>query len=205
MEGLAITFAGMPLADASTSATTLGYLKTELSRGITLTDILPKTFSINDLFWGTVSGSMGETSAFLILLGGLGLLFTGVITWHIPVVMLGSLALCAGIAHGINPLKYPPLTYHLFAGSAMLGAFFIATDPVTSPVSRAGQWVFGIGCGVLIFVIRSWGGYPEGVGFAVLLMNAITPLLDIWLRPRIYGRDRRGEPLQYPNNDAEKP
>ncbi|MEY3221029.1 MAG: hypothetical protein RIT27_2386, partial [Pseudomonadota bacterium] len=125
------------------------------------------------------------------------------ITWHIPVAILVSLTICAGIANGINPNKYPFVFYHLFGGAAMLGAFFIATDPVTSPISKMGQIVFGIGCGVLIFVIRSWAGYPEGVGFAVLLMNAMTPLLDRWLRPRIYGRDRRGEPLQY-SNDAEK-
>jgi len=202
-DSLQITFWGTTFADGSTSATTLGYLKTELSRGIPLSESLLKTFSINELFWGNVSGSLGETSAILILIGGLGLILGGIITWHIPAAMLGTLALCAGIANGINPQKYLPLSYHLFAGSAMLGAFFIATDPVTSPISRAGQIVFGAGCGLLIFVIRSWAGYPEGVGFAVLLMNALTPLLDRWLRPRVYGRDRRGEPLQYPN-DAEK-
>jgi Na+-translocating ferredoxin:NAD+ oxidoreductase subunit D len=202
-ESLQITFLGTTFADGSTSATTLGYIKTELSRGISLQDSLPKTFTVNDLFWGKVSGSMGETSAFLLLLGGIALIFMGIITWHIPVAILVTLAVCAGVANGINPLKYPPFTYHLFAGAAMLGAFFIATDPVTSPVSKMGQIVFGVGCGVLIFVIRSWAGYPEGVGFAVLLMNAMTPLLDRWLRPRVYGRSRKGDPLQY-SNDAEK-
>lgn len=202
-ESLQITFLGATFSDSSTGATTLGYIKTELSRGIAMPEILKNTFSINELFWGKISGSMGETSAFLLLLGGIVMIFLGIITWHIPVAILVSLTICAGIAYGINPNKYPFVFYHLFGGAAMLGAFFIATDPVTSPISKLGQIVFGIGCGVLIFVIRSWAGYPEGVGFAVLLMNAMTPLLDRWLRPRVYGRDRRGEPLQYAN-DAEK-
>jgi Na+-translocating ferredoxin:NAD+ oxidoreductase subunit D len=86
---------------------------------------------------------------------------------------------------------------HLMSGAALLGAFFIATDPVSSPVSARGQLLFGAGCGLLVFAIRTWAGYPEGVAFAVLLMNATTPLIDHYIKPRIYGRDRKGQPLNY--------
>jgi electron transport complex protein RnfD len=89
-----------------------------------------------------------------------------------------------------------PLT-HLLSGATLLGAFFIATDLVTSPVTHRGQIVFGIGCGAFTFIIRTWAGYPEGVAFAVMLMNGATPLIDHYIKPRIYGRDRKGEPLQY--------
>ena len=93
--------------------------------------------------------------------------------------------------------------YHLVSGATLLGAFFLATDLVTSPVSARGQILFGAGCGLLVYVIRTWAGYPEGVAFAVMLMNACTPLIDHWLKPRVYGRDRKGMPLEY-ENDAEK-
>jgi electron transport complex protein RnfD len=148
---------------------------------------------------GTIGGSLGETSAILILLGGLFLLYRGVITWHIPVSMMGTLALLATLMHPIDPARYPDAIYHLVSGAALLGAFFIATDLVTSPVSKAGQLIFGAGCGLLVYAIRTWAGYPEGVAFAVMLMNACTPLIDHYVRPRIYGRDRRGNPIEYPD------
>ncbi len=146
---------------------------------------------------GTLSGSLGEGSALLILFGGLFLLFKRVITWHIPLAMLGTLALAATLMHLIDPEHYVGPIYHLVSGASLLGAFFIATDLVTSPVTTRGQIIFGAGCGLLVYVIRTWTGYPEGVAFAVLLMNACTPLIDHYVRPRVYGRDRQGEPLEY--------
>ena len=109
--------------------------------------------------------------------------------------MLGTLGLLAGLFHWIDPTTNPGPLFHLLSGSAVLGAFFIATDLVTSPVSVRGQLLFGAGCGALVYVIRSFAAYPEGVAFAVLLMNACTPLIDHYLKPRIYGRDRKGQPL----------
>jgi len=197
MDSLAITFGGADTIDAVSSATTLGYLKTELARGITLDQVSSGADNLWLLTWGKVAGSMGETSALLILLGGLFLIYKRVITWHIPLSMLGALVLLALLFHLIDPTRYVgPLT-HLMSGAAMLGAFFIATDLVTSPVSLRGQILFGAGCGLLVYVIRTWAGYPEGVAFAVMLMNACTPLIDRYLKPRIYGRDRKGEPLNY--------
>lgn len=192
--GLALTFGGQPL-DALTGATVLGHVRTELGRGQDLASLLGDAYHPLDAAVGTVAGSMGETSALLLLLGGLYLLATRIITWHTPTATIGALALIATLMHLVDPLHYPDALYHLVNGATLLGAFFIATDPVTSPVSVRGQLVFGAGIGVLVYVIRTWTGYPEGVAFAVMLMNAATPAIDRYLRPRIYGRRRDGQPL----------
>jgi Na+-translocating ferredoxin:NAD+ oxidoreductase subunit D len=192
--GLALTFGGQPL-DALSGASVLGHVRTELGRGQDLTGVLADAWHPLEAAVGTVAGSMGETSALLLLLGGLYLLATRIITWHIPVAMIGALALIATLMHLYDPLHYPYALYHLVSGATLLGAFFIATDPVTSPVSMRGQLVFGAGLGALVYVIRTWTGYPEGVAFAVMLMNAATPAIDRYLRPRIYGRRPDGQPL----------
>ncbi|MES9813405.1 MAG: RnfABCDGE type electron transport complex subunit D [Candidatus Thiodiazotropha sp.] len=203
LDSLAITFGSSERIDAVSSATTLGHLKTELGRGIGLEQASTGADSLWQLTWGQVAGSLGETSALLILLGGLFLLYKRIITWHIPLAMLGTLVLLASLFHLINPEAYVgPLT-HLMSGAAILGAFFIATDLVTSPVSTRGQLLFGAGCGLLVYAIRTWAGYPEGVAFAVMLMNACTPLIDHYLKPRIYGRDRKGQPLNYADEGSE--
>ncbi|MGB8145039.1 MAG: RnfABCDGE type electron transport complex subunit D, partial [Chromatiaceae bacterium] len=101
------------------------------------------------------------------------------------------------LMHLINPTRYPDAMLHLVSGATLLAAFFIATDPVTSPVSPCGQLLFGAGCGLLIYAIRTWAGYPEGVAFAIVLMNACNPIIDHYARPRIYGRDRLGDPIEY--------
>jgi electron transport complex protein RnfD len=196
-EGLAISFgAGFPV-DVVSSASTLGHVKTELGRHVPLDTALAPVFDILKGVIGYMPGSLGETSALLILLGGLYLLFKGIISWHIPVSMIASLMTFATLFHWINPDAYLGPLAHLLSGATLLGAFFIATDLVTSPVTPKGQLLFGAGCGFLVFVIRTWAGYPEGMAFAVMLMNALTPLIDHYIRPRIYGRDRKGEPLVY--------
>ncbi|MCG7876187.1 MAG: RnfABCDGE type electron transport complex subunit D [Candidatus Thiodiazotropha taylori] len=203
LDSLGITFGNSDQLDAISSATALGHYKTELSRGLSITEAASGTDTHWQLTTGTAAGSMGETSALLLLLGGLFLLYKRVITWHIPLAMLGTLSLCAGIFHLIDPDTYVgPLT-HLMSGAAILGAFFIATDLVTSPTSIRGQLIFGAGCGLLVYVIRTFAGYPEGVAFAVLLMNACTPLIDHYFKPRIYGRDSKGEPLSYAEKGGE--
>ena len=108
--------------------------------------------------------------------------------------MLGVVALMASIFYWIDPQKHPDPGLYLLSGGLILGAFFIATDFVTSPNTHLGQLIFGAGCGLLVYIIRTWGGYPEGVAFAVLLMNALTPIIDYYLRPRIYGRNIKGRP-----------
>lgn len=196
-EALAVTFGigGRADLDAVSSASLLGHAKTELARGVPLSDALAGGFDPWQLFLGNAVGSLGETSALLLLLGGGLLLALRVISWHVPAALLLGVAVPAAACHALDPERFlPPLT-HALAASTVFGALFIATDLVTSPVTRAGQLIYGAGCGALIFVIRTWGGYPEGMAFAVLLMNAATPLIDRWVRPRVYGRDRKGRPL----------
>ncbi len=204
LDNLQITFGHASQFDGISSATLLGHIRTQLSQGIDLSKALINQPSLTQLLWGNTAGSMGETSALLILAGGLLLLARRIISWQIPVAMLGTLALLATIMHMVDPLRYPDAAYHLLAGSAMLGAFFVATDLVTSPVTGKGQLLYAIGCGVLVYVIRTWSGFPEGLAFAVLLMNAVTPLIDYYLKPRVYGRTRRGEPLQYADEATSK-
>ncbi|MEE1673263.1 RnfABCDGE type electron transport complex subunit D [Agarivorans aestuarii] len=141
----------------------------------------------NELLIGTHAGSLGETSALLIALGGLFLIWRGIIRPYIPCSLLLGIAIPASIAHLINPQDFASALSHLMSGGAMLAAFFIATDLVTSPTSPRGQLLFGAGCGLLIWLIRSFGSYPEGVAFAVLIMNAGTPVIDHYLRPKIFG------------------
>ncbi len=196
-DSLAITFGfgGHVDMDAIASASLLGHAKTELARGLPLSKALEHGFGVFDLFLGVVPGSLGETSALLRLVGGLLLVALKIIGWQTPVALLLGVAVPATLLHLTDPERYLSPLAHVFAASTLFGAFFIATDLVTSPVTRPGQIIFGAGCGVLIFVIRAWGGYPEGMAFAVLLMNAASPLIDRWVRPRIYGRDRKGRPL----------
>ena len=204
VDGLGITFIGIPDVDAVSSASTLGYIKTSVDQGLTLSEILPDIFDPLSAFMGTTNGSMGETSAFFLLLGGLILLFRGIISWHIPFSMITAAAGLALLANLIEPSTYPGPSIHLLSGGMMLGVFFIATDPTTSPSTPMGGIVFGAGCGVLEWLIRTWGGYPEGLGFSILIMNSLTPLIDQYVRPRVYGRNRRGNPLEVPGGKKRK-
>ncbi|MBI5438237.1 MAG: RnfABCDGE type electron transport complex subunit D [Nitrosomonadales bacterium] len=194
LEAFAITFGGnMP--DTMSAASALGYIKTELSRGIPVTQSMGQVPDLMDMALGFRAGSLGETSALLILAGGLFLMAKRIISWHIPVSMMGSLFLIAALFHAIDPARFTSGIFHLLSGATFLGAFFIATDYVTSPVSKPGQIIFGIGVGLLTWSIRNFAGYPEGVAFAVLLMNSLTPIIDQYTRPRAFGRSRKGEPL----------
>ena len=141
----------------------------------------------DQMFMGQTSGSLGETAAVAWLIGGLFLLWRRTITYHIPVAVLASAAAVATIAWKIDSTVYPHPLVHLLSGGLMMCAFFIATDPVTCPLSRVGRVIFGIGVGALVMLIRLIGGYPEGVMYAVLLMNSVTPLLDRWTRPTPLG------------------
>ncbi len=198
MDGLAITFGyGTSLIDTVSSASVLGYIKTEAGRGISWPDAFASAFNMKNFLFGAVPGSLGETSAPLLLLGGLFLLGRRIISWHIPVAMIGAVAFMATLLNFINPATYPSATVHVLSGALLLGAFFIATDPVTSPVTPTGKLIYGALCGLMVYLIRTWGGYPEGMAFAVLLLNAATPLIDRYFKPRVYGRTRRGQPLVY--------
>ena len=195
-QALAYVSGHTPVPEHMSAATALGTLKTELSRGIAVEKTAAQLPPPQQLASGNESGSMGETSALLLLAGGLLLAALRIITWHIPVALLGTLGALAAISHALDPARFASLPIHLLSGAAVLGAFFIATDYVTSPVSRVGQLLFGAGIGALTWVIRSLGGYPEGLAFAVVLMNAMVPLIDRGFRPRVFGRNRRGKSLE---------
>jgi electron transport complex protein RnfD len=175
--------------DAITMASPLGQVRTEWTRGIGVAEAL-KGYHYNYMhaLLGGEAGSLGETSALALLLGAAYLLARRIITWHIPIAYIATVALIAFIFNTVNPDHFAPPLFHVLAGGLILCAFFMATDPVTSPVSAKGQLIFGIGCGVLTWSIRTFGGYPEGAMFSVLLMNCAVPLIDHHFRPRVYGK-----------------
>ncbi|OGW75103.1 MAG: hypothetical protein A2Z72_05655 [Omnitrophica bacterium RBG_13_46_9] len=140
-----------------------------------------------DLFIGNVSGSLGETSALALLIGGAYLLVRKTIDWRIPSAYTGTVLIISFIASLVAPDVYAGPLFHVLAGGLLIGAIFMATDPVTSPVTKMGRWIFGIGCGLITMIIRLWGGLPEGVMYSILLMNALSPLLNRMTRPRRYG------------------
>ena len=145
------------------------------------------TVSHLDMFLGKMGGSLGEVSAIALLIGLAYMLIRKIITWHIPVSILLTVAVFSGIMHAVNPEMYiSPLT-HLLTGGLMLGAIFMATDYVTSPMTPKGMWIYGVGIGILTVVIRTWGSYPEGVSFAILIMNGFTPLINFYIKPRQFG------------------
>ncbi len=142
------------------------------------------------LLLGSVGGSLGETSALLILIGGVYLLWRKYLDWRIPVSAMISLVVLSGIMFLVNPSKYPDPIFMLFAGGFMLGVWFMATDPVTSPVHPKAVWIYGAGIGFFVVIIRLFGGMPEGVMYSILLMNAVTPLLERYTRPRMLGEEK---------------
>ncbi|WP_455222636.1 electron transport complex subunit RsxD [Kaarinaea lacus] len=172
--------------DTLTSATPLDYIRMEIGRGALFSDI--KTSAVVGVF----AGRGAEWINLAILMGGIWLWYKKLITWHIPVTVLASLAGLAGASHMYAPDQYAGPLFHLFSGATMLCAFFIATDPVTAATTPLGKLFYGMGIGILIFIIRTWGGYPDAVAFAVLLMNFTAPLLDQYTVPRNYGSRRKG-------------
>jgi len=140
-----------------------------------------------DLFLGLHGGSIGETCALAILIGGIFLIALKIIRWQIPVSYLLTVAVISGIAHWAQPEHYAPALFHLLTGGLLLGAFFMATDMVTTPLSRKGAVIFGVGCGLITSVIRLWGSYPEGVSFSILIMNSLTPLIDRYTAGKPFG------------------
>ncbi|MCQ9208410.1 MAG: RnfABCDGE type electron transport complex subunit D [Omnitrophica bacterium] len=143
------------------------------------------------LFLGNISGSLGETSALAILIGAVFLLLKKIIDWRIPAGFMGTVVLLSGAFWLINPEKFADPLWHLLAGGLILGAFFMATDMVSSPVTRKGKWIFAVGCGVILMLIRFWGGLPEGVMYSILLMNALVPLIDRFVLPVRFGGKRK--------------
>lgn len=172
--------------DAETGATVLSLIKegalADAASGATV-----KLPTYTDMLLGNMGGSMGEISAIALLLGFIFLLATRSITWHIPVSILATVAIFGGILYLADPSAYmDPLT-QLLSGGMLLGAIFMATDYVTSPMTKRGQIIYGIGIGIICVVIRCFGSYPEGMSFAILIMNAVTPLINYYVKPKRFG------------------
>ena len=167
-------------ADAVTSATPLGLMKFERV-----------TTPIADLAFGSTGGSLGETSVVVILIGGLYLALRNYLNWRIPVSILLAVAAFTGVMHLIDGARYPTPPFMLLSGGLMLGAVYMATDMVTSPVTNRGAWIFGAGIGLLVVLIRLWGGLAEGVMYAILIMNALVPFINRATQPRVFGTGLR--------------
>ncbi len=174
-------------ADAISGATPLSLIKEGLKTGESVSEIMKKLPDYGDLLLGNIGGSLGEISALLLLIGFAFLIIRKVITWHIPVSVIGSVFIFTGIMWLINPDKNIDPLYHILTGGVILGAIYMATDMITSPMSKTGQIVFGIGIGVITVCIRLWGAYPEGISFAILVMNAFTPLINNYIKPKHFG------------------
>lgn len=175
----ALPFASPRVLDALTSASPLGRLKFER-----------EGTPIVDLVLGTTAGSLGETSGLLILLCAGYLAARNYLNWRIPASIFVTVGALAAMLHAIDPARYPAPLFMLFSGGLVLGATYMATDLVTSPVTNLGCWVFGAGIGVLVVLIRLWGGLPEGVMYAILIMNALVPFLNRFTAPRVFGTPR---------------
>lgn len=189
LEALHAIFGGVLPArfapDALTGATPLDVLRTKLGLGLSVTEIRDSPV------FGIVAGSGWEWAALGFLAGGVWLVYARVAAWQIPAGMLGALAIISTIFFLVDPRRYAPPWFHLWSGAAIFGAFFIATDPVTASTTPRGRLIYGAGIGILAYIIRAFGGYPDGVAFAVLLMNIAAPTIDLYTQPRVFGA-RRG-------------
>ncbi len=184
---LSATISGV---DAATGATPLALAKGVLKGGGSVSDVMAQ-LNMTDLLVGFKSGSFGEVAAVALLVGGLFLIFRKVISWHIPVAVLGTMAVFSAILWFIAPESYMPPMFHLLTGGALLGALFMATDYSTSPMTHRGGLIFGVGIGLLTIIIRLWGAYPEGMSFAILIMNAAVPLINKYVKPTHFGINKK--------------
>lgn len=173
--------------DAITMATALDTLKTQLHLGLSVSDIRDMPI------YGRLAGKGSEMVAIGFAIGGLYLIFTRIISWHLPVAYLAALFATAGLFHLLDPQHYVTPLFHWFSGAAMIGAFFIITDPVTSPTTAKGKIIFAVGAGVLTYLIRAFGGFPDGMAFATLLMNLCVPLIDAYTQPKVFGKKGAGK------------
>ena len=180
-------FAGGAVTDAVTGPTPLGILKEGLKMGKTVPELLPEMPGYIQELLGNQGGSLGEVSAIALIIGAIYMLGRKIITWHIPVAYLISVLAFTGVLYLIDPALYVNPLFHLVTGGLILGVFFMATDMVSTPMSGKGMLIFGLGCGVLTVIIRVWGAYPEGVSFAILIMNAFAPLINRGFKPKRFG------------------
>ncbi len=171
--------------DAQTGATPLALLKEAVKAGTPINDVMNAEgfVTYKDMLLGNMGGSLGEVAALALLIGFAFMLFRRIITWHIPIAIFATVAIFGGLLHIYDPTQFANPLFHILTGGMMLGAIFMATDYVTSPMSSKGMIIYGIGIGILTSVIRIFGAYPEGMSFAILIMNAFTPLINRYCKP----------------------
>jgi electron transport complex protein RnfD len=174
-------------ADAVTGATPLAIIKEGLKNGESISQLVTQIPTPAQMFLGKMGGSMGEVAAVALLIGFIYLLVRKIITWHIPVSIIGSVAIFTTILWLINPEKNADPMFHILTGGVLLGAIFMATDYVTSPMNPKAMIIYGCGIGILTVIIRVWGAYPEGVSFAILIMNSFVPLMNAYIKPKRFG------------------
>jgi len=179
----------MAYLDATTGATPLAILKEGIKNGEPVSSLMNDLPGYGQMLIGNMGGSLGEISALALIIGGLYLIWKKVITWQIPVSVLATVALFTGILWMVDPSKYADPMFHLLTGGIILGAIFMATDMVTSPMTPVGQIIFGVGIGVITCLIRVFGAYPEGVSFSILIMNAFVPLIDKYVKTKRFGEE----------------
>ena len=175
--------------DAITGATPLAIIKEGIKNGESLSKLMEKVPTTIQMFLGKMGGSIGEVAALALLIGFAYLLYKKIITWHIPVSVIGSVAVFTTILWLVNPESNADPLFHLLTGGVLLGAIFMATDYVTSPMNPKAMIIYGCGIGILTVIIRVWGAYPEGVSFAILIMNAFVPLMNAYIKPKRFGEE----------------
>jgi electron transport complex protein RnfD len=180
---------GTGYLDAVTGATPLAVIKEGIKNGEPLSQLMDKIPTPSQMFLGDMGGSIGEVSAIALIIGFVYLLWRRVITWHIPVSIIGTMAIFTAILWFVNPEKNADPGFHILAGGVLLGAIFMATDYVTSPMNPKSMIIYGFGIGLITVIIRVWGAYPEGVSFAILIMNAFVPLMNAYIKPKRFGEE----------------
>ncbi len=175
-------------ADGTTGATPLGIMKEGIANGENVSDIMSSMKTpLVDMMTGEIGGSLGEVSAIALIIGGIYMVWKKIIPLHIPLSILGTIAIFSGILNMANPEMYAGPLFHLVTGGVMLGSIFMATDMATSPMSKKGMIIYGVGIGVITILIRVWGAYPEGISFAILIMNGFVPLINRNVKPKVFG------------------
>lgn len=178
--------------DATTGATPLAIIKEGIDAGKPISELMSEIPSYFSLFLGGLGGSVGEISAIALIIGLIYMLWKKIITWHIPISMIATIFVFSGILWLINPERFIDPVFHLLTGGVMLGAIFMATDYVTSPMTIKGMLIYGIGIGFITVIIRVFGSYPEGVSFAILIMNGFVPLMNKYIKPKRFGLKKNG-------------
>jgi len=180
---------GTGYTDAVTGATPLAIIKEGIKNGESISQLMTQIPTPAQMFLGNMGGSLGEVAAVALLIGFAWLLFRKIITWHVPVSIIGSISAFTALFWFVNPEKYANPLFHILAGGVLLGAIFMATDYVTSPMNPRAMVIYGCGIGILTVIIRIWGAYPEGVSFAILIMNAFVPLMNAYIKPKRFGEE----------------